>query len=597
MQSPRFLDIYKKIIPPTTTLKRDVFAGMSVWFILIPQSMAYAGLAGLPVQVGLYTAFFPVMIAAIFGSSKQMSTGPVTIVSLMTATALWPIAVSGSEWYILYASLLAIFIGLFYLILGILKLGVIVDFLSHPVIVGFTNAVAIVTITSQVGKIFWISVDKSGSYIYTLIDIIHRVFTQSHIPTLIVWASSVFLLVVLWKYTPKIPRVLAVLVICISASYFFDFAWNYGWQIVGNIPASLPFFINPLIDPLTFQLSFWEILKLMTYGMIIGLIGFTESISVAKFVSYKTKQRVSANKELIGQWLANMSSGFFGGYGVAGSFSKTAVNMRSWAKTSFSSIVTGLMVWATLLFLTPILEYIPTATLAAIIIVAVIHLVRFAPLVKAWKVEKHDGVVGFVTFFMTLIFVPNIDYGIMIWVLLSVILFIYRSMRPKVTEVSLYKDGNYRDVDFFGLKTSKHISVYRFDGALYFANAWFFEEKILEYISQKKKLRIVILDMEWINNIDSSGEETLHNLVNRLDNNGIHVYLTGIRARVLEKLQKSGFVKKSGEKRIFGKISDVLEKIKKKQNIDIVPLTDYKRDKKKSPELEKKLIKKIDKML
>lgn len=597
MQLQQLLHAFKKNPLSITTLKKDIFAGMSVWFILIPQSMAYAGLAGLPVQVGLYTSFFPVMIAAIFGSSKQMSTGPVTIVSLMTATALWPIAVSGSEGYILYASLLAVFIGLFYLILGIMKLGVIVDFLSHPVIVGFTNAVAIVTITSQIGKVFWISVDKSGNYINTLFSILQGAVTQTHIPTLIVWVVSIGLLVTLWKYAPKIPRVLTVLILCISGSYFLDFAGIYGGQIVGNIPASLPYFVNPLIDPLTFQLSFWEILKLMTYGIIIGLIGFTESISVAKFVSYKTKQRVSANKELIGQWLANMSSWFFGGYGVAWSFSKTAVNMRSWAKTSFSSIVTGLMVWATLLFLTPILEYIPTATLAAIIIVAVIHLIRFSPLIKAWKVEKHDGIVGFVTFFMTLIFVPNIDYGIMIWVLLSIILFIYRSMRPKVTEVSLYKDGNYRDIDFFGLKTSKHISVYRFDGALYFANAWFFEEKILEYISQKKKLRVVILDMEWINNIDSSGEEILQNLVNRLDNNGIQVYLTGIRARVLEKLQKSGFVKKSGEKRIFGKISDVLEKIEKKQNIDIAPLTDYTRDKNKSPELEKKLIKKIDKML
>ena len=579
-------------------LQRDIIAGISVGLILIPQSMAYADLAGLPIYVGLYTAFLPVIVGALFGSSGQMSTWPVTIVSLMTATALAPIASSGTEWYIVYASLLAFFTGTFYILLWCLRLGVIVDFLSHPVIVWFTNAVAIVTITSQISKIFGVSVDKWSTYIHYIVNLLYSISSNTDILTFTFGLFSIIFLLLSWKFFPKLPRILIVLLLSITVSYIIWFHENYGWSIIWSIPSQLPGFFNPLSSDFTFQLSFYEIFKLWVFSIIIGLIGFTESISVAKFVSYKTKQRVSANRELIWQWLANITSSFFGWYGVAGSFSKTAVNLKAWAKTGLSSIVTGLMVWGTLLFFTPVLYYIPTATLAAIIIVAVLHMIRFKPLIKSWKIEKHDGIIGFTTFFLTLWFVPDIDKWILIWVLLSLILFIYRSMRPKVTEVALYKDGTYRDIDLFWLQTSKDISVYRFDGSLYFANAGFFESEILDYISSKKKIRCVILDMEWINNIDSSAEEILHNLVNRLDNNGVKVYLTGIRTKVLEKLQKSGFMKEFENKRIFTKIEDALEKIEKKYDgkIDIKHLIDYKRDKKKNPELEKEVIKKIEKI-
>lgn len=587
---------WKKELQTKWVIRKDIIAGISVWLILIPQSMAYAQLAWLPVEVWLYTAFLPVMIAALFGSSKQMSTGPVTIISLMTATAIAPVALWGTQEYIVYASLLAFFIGTFYLLLWCLKLGVIVDFLSHPVIVWFTNAVALVTITSQISKIFWISVEKWWHYLETLSNIFSWVISSAHFPTLYFWLGSIIALLVLWKIAPKLPRVLIVLALSIIISYIVWFQDTFQGSIVWNIPAQLPQISNPVWNNFTFELSFQEIVKLWFSAVIIALIWFTESISVAKFVSYETKQRVSPNHELIGQWMANITSSIFWWYGVAGSFSKTAVNLKAGAKTGLSSIVTGLMVWATLLFLTPILYYIPMATLAAIIIVAVLNLIKFSPLIKAWKIEKHDGIVGIITFFLTLAFVPNIDIGIIIGICLSVILFMYRSMRPKVTEVALYKDGTYRDIDLFWLQTSTDISIYRFDGTLFFANAWFFESKILEYISEKKKIQCVILDMAWINNIDSSAEEVIYNLVHRLDTNNVKVYVTGIRTKVLEKLQNSGFVKEFGDKRIFTKIEDALERIEKKYKweIDLGPLLKYKRDKHKSPELEKEVIKKIE---
>ena len=504
-------------------LKKDIIAWLSVSFILIPQSMAYAQLAWLPIEVGLYTAFIPVIIAALFGSSPQMSTGPVTIVSLMTATALAPVAISWSEWYVVYASLIAFFTALFYLLIWSLRLWIIVDFLSHPVIVWFTNAAALLTITSQLSKIFWITSDKWSNYLFTLYNLGSNIISSTHIPTLICWVASILFLVWIWKIFPKLPKVLFLLVLSISLSYFLWYNEIYGGKIVQHIPSELPSFSLGFLDYSLSTLGFYDIFRLLLFAVIIGLIWFTESISVAKFVSYTTKKPLAPNKELIGQWLANLSSCMFGGYGVAWSFSKTAVNLKSGATTWFTSVVTWIMVWVTLLYLTPFLFHLPIATLAAIIIVAVSHMIRFRPLSKAWKIEKHDAFIGYVTFFTTIAFTPNIEVWVLIWVVLSLILFIYRSMRPKVSEVSLYKDGTYRDIDLFGLKTSPDIWVYRFDGNLYFANAGYFESQILNFMSEKKKISYIILDFEWVNNIDSSAEQMLWNLVSRLKDNGIKV--------------------------------------------------------------------------
>lgn len=579
-------------------LKRDIFAGLSVSFILIPQSMAYAQLAGLPVEIGLYTAFIPVMIAALFGSSPQMSTGPVTIVSLMTATALAPIASKSPEWYIAYASLIAFFTGMFYLLIWNLRLWVIVDFLSHPVIVGFTNAAALLTITSQLSKIFWVSPESSANYIMTLYNLALSIIQDFHIPSTICWILSVLFLIIIWKVFPKAPRVLFLLICSILFSYLLWYSEIYGWKIVQHIPSELPLFSFDFISISMSTLSPYDIFRLGIFGLVIGLIGFTESISVAKFVSYTTKKPLAPNKELVGQGLANISSSLFGWYGVAGSFSKTAVNLRAWASTWLSSVVTWLMVGLTLIFLTPFLEYLPIATLAAIIIVAVSHMIRFSPLQKAWKIEKHDAIIWYVTFFTTIAFVPNIEVWVIVGVLLSLIFFIYRSMRPKVTEVSLYKDGTYRDIDLFGLKTSNDIWVYRFDGSIYFANAGYCESSILNFIANKKKISYVILDFEWVNNIDSSWEYMLRTLVERLKENDIKVYITWIRTKVFEKLTASKFIKNFWEKRIMLSIIEALEKIEKKSDgkVYLDPLLDYEKDKKKEPELEKKIIKKIEKI-
>ncbi len=579
-------------------LRKDIFAGLSVSFILIPQSMAYAQLAGLPVEVGLYTAFIPVIVAALFGSSPQMSTWPVTIVSLMTATALAPIASSWSEGYIAYASFIAFFTSLFYLLIGSLRLWVIVDFLSHPVIVGFTNAAAILTISSQLSKIFWVSYEKSWTYVHWLINLFWEILSSTHLPTLICGVSSILFLIIIWRIFPKTPKVLFLIILSITFSYYLWYNANFWGSIIKNIPSELPGFSLNFLSVWMATLWFYDIFRLWLFSIIIGLIGFTESISVAKFVSYTTKKPLSPNRELIWQWLANLSSSLFWWYWVAGSFSKTAVNLKAGASTGLTGVITGLMVGFTLLFLTPFLEYLPTATLAAIIIVAVTHMIRFKPLNQAWKIEKHDAIIGYITFLSTLAFSPNIEVWVLVWVVLSLVFFIYRSMRPKIIELWLYKDGTYRDIDLFWLKSSKDIWVYRLDGNLFFANSWYIESKIFNHILEEKELSYIILDFEWVNNIDSSAAEMLNNLVTRMKEENIKVYVTWIRAKVFQKLTVSKFIKNFWEKRVLLSISDAISKIKKKSNkkTDFSSLLGYEKDKKKSPELEKKVIKKIEKI-
>lgn len=572
-------------------LKSDIIAWLTVAFIVIPQSMAYAGLAWLPLEVWLYTAFIWVLIAWIFGSSKQMSTWPITIISLMTATAISSLSVNNPEAYIVYASLLAFFIWVFYIILSILRLWIIVDFLSSPVIIGFTNAVALITIISQSSKLFWVNYEKWNNIYEWLINLSHSIIQNTHLETFLFWLVSILILILLIKFTPKLPRILILLIIGTFSSYYL---W-YNWEVIKEIPSSLPSFSIPFLSDYVINwLRIEEILNLAIYAVIIGLIWFTQSISVAKFVWTKTNEKVSANRELMWQWIANIWTSLFWWYWVAWSLSKTAVNLRAWAKTWFASVVTSIVVLITILYLTPLLYYLPVVVLAAVIIISVAELIKIEPIIKAWKTEKHDWIVAVITFILTLILSPKIEIWIIVWITLSLALFISRSMRPSIIEVSMYKDWLYRDIELFWLKTSKHISVLRFDWILYFANSNYFEDSILELISEKNKLKYVILDLEWMADIDSSWIETLEWLINRLDEEWIKVLLTALRVKVITKLQNNWFLERVWKKHIFVHVEKALDYIsdKKWDDIDMESLEDYVPNKNGKTELWRYLIKK-----
>lgn len=544
-------------------IKADVIAGITVALVLVPQSMAYAQLAGLPAYFGLYASFLPPMVAAFFGSSRQLATGPVAVVSLLTAASLEPLAAAGSEGFLAYAILLAILIGGFQVFLGLARLGVLVDFLSHPVVVGFTNAGAIIIGTSQLSKLFGVSVEKQAHHYETVYQIILEAAQNTHWLTFFFAVISIGMLWGIKKYNPKLPGVLIAVVVCTLLSWAMGFE-EKGGAIVGAIPAGLPAMNMPVFD--------WDVIKqLISSAIIISLIGFMEAISIAKAMAARTRQRIDANQELVGQGLSNMVSGMFGGYAVSGSFSRSAVNIDAGAVTGLSSVVTGAVVGITLLFLTPLLYNLPQATLAAVIIMAVINLVKIEPIKHAWKAEKHDGIVAVVTFALTLIMAPHLEQGIIIGVVLAMALFIYRTMRPRMAVLSRFHDGTFRDIHVHTeLDRCKKIVMFRFDMSLYYANAGFFETQVLEMVADNPDAEYLILDAEGINTIDATGAEVLLHLHERLEKIGVTIIVARMKKQFMDCMRRTGTLEKMGGDnwRFFSRITFALSQAWSKMECD-----------------------------
>jgi SulP family sulfate permease len=524
-------------------LRADLIAGITVALVLVPQSMAYAQLAGLPPYYGLYAAFLPGIIAALFGSSRQLATGPVAVVSLLTASALEPIAGANPELYIAYAVMLAFMVGIFQIALGLLRLGVLVNFLSHPVVVGFTNAAAIIIGTSQLGKLFGVSGEKAEHTYETVFNTLVEALNSTHLETMLMAIAALSIMIAMKRLLPKAPNVLAAVAVTTVISWWVGFE-QMGGAVVGKIPAGLPPMAIPTLD-------FQTMGHLLSVTVAIALIGFMEAISIAKAMAASTRQRLDANQELVGQGLGNIFSSLSQGYAVSGSFSRSAVNISAGARTGFSAVVTGAVVGITLLWLTPLLYHLPQATLAAVIIMAVINLVKVEPIKHAWKVQRHDAAVSLITFVLTIIWAPHLDKGIMVGVLLSLALFLYRSMAPRIAVLSRDPDGSLRDAEVRKLETCRNISLIRFDGSLYFANTGYFEDKILERVALKPDLQFVIIDAEGINSIDSTGEEMLGMLTERLREAGVELIFARAKKQLWDTFERTGLMEKLGRDHMF----------------------------------------------
>ena len=577
--------LWIKDLSKPKTIKADIIAGVTVGFVIVPQSMAYAQLAGLGPQYGLYASFLPVLIGAIMGSSRQLSTGPVAVVSLLTAAALGEIVTDPSS-YAVYAALLALIVGLFQFSLGILRLGFVINFLSHPVVTGFTNAAAIIIGASQLPKVFgirvinsndteWVgwcqplsfiermeNVDSNGLHTIcnadqsyeTIARLLEAALFYTHLPTLAMALMGVLGIVVLQRFFPRMPAILTVAVVSTAASFLIDYE-AMGGAIVNSID------IDGLFSFKIPSFDFNAMGTLFIYAITISLIGFMEAISVAKSMAATTKQRLDVNQELIGQGLSNIASSFFQGYAVSGSFSRSAVNLTAGAVTGFSSVVTAIIVGLTILWLTPLLYHLPQATLAAIILMSVVNLVHFSPLRHAWKVEKHDGWVGLLTFIMTLIFAPHLENGIAFGIIMSLGLFLYRTMEPNFTELSVQK-GSIIASRFIDDTTevSNAVKIAKWSGSLYFANAAYFETKLLELISKNGELKYIIVDVASIVQVDASGEQVLRNLVESCSDSGVEI-LFARTDRLEAELYRSGFKKRFGENRFFDLRADALKHV------------------------------------
>jgi len=594
----------------------------------------------------------------------------------MTAASLEPLATAGSGAFIAYAVALALIVGVFQLLLGLLRLGLVVNFLSHPVVNGFTNAAAIIIATSQLSKIFGVTVDKEDLHYETIARVIEQAWHYTHWPTVLMALLAFSVMIVLKKVSPKIPNVLVAVVITTAISWSIGFddsarvpvvavdsaeaqilfqkydevrgyaadaaqqrtavnkelealkrdkqegrkvtdkryeltllnaelqylqdelrvyrkklrrllfykvgdgedarfvlveknnqqrqddkkIWRLnvsnktsfqepvhlhaGGAVVGHIPEGLPKMSIPSI-----RIS--DVLTLLPYAAIISLLGFMEAISIAKAMAAKTGQRLDPNQELIGQGMANIVGSIGQSYPTSGSFSRSAVNIQAGAVTGMSSVITSLSVVIALLFFTPLLYHLPQSVLAAVIMMAVVGLVNVSGFIHAWKAQRYDGIISIITFVATLAFAPHLDKGIMIGVVLSLVVFLYRSMHPAIASLTMAKDEALHDSVIYGLKECEYLAILRFNGPLFFANASYLENRINYIRSTKPKLRHLLMVANGISEVDASGVGVLEMMVDRLRSAGIDVSFSGVNNNVLELMKRTHLLDKIGQDHLY----------------------------------------------
>jgi sulfate permease, SulP family len=653
-------------------VRADILAGITVALVLIPQSMAYAQLAGMPPYFGLYAAFLPVLVGALWGSSRQLSTGPVAVVSLLTASSLAPMAAAGSGHYIALAVLLAFMVGVIQLSLGLLRLGTIVNLLSHPVIIGFTNAAAIIIALSQLNKLLGVPMARSDVFLSDVAHVLMQI-GDTHVPTLVMGVSALVLMLLLRRFLPRWPNVLIAVALATLVSYYTGFdrqlqvpadtvrnvqaygliqdyfshaariaeleseigqrrealrnteksaerrwlvtqehelelvellrdaavrenrerfralahirflateeadgaialyaetdpaatqvtgetRWrvrkledgglrlNGGGEVIGTIPSGLPSLTLP-------RLSWADITTLISAALVMALVAFMEAISIAKAMAAKTRTRVDPSQELIGQGLANIAGSFSQSFPVSGSFSRSAVNLNAGAVTGLSSVVAGLLVLLTLLFLTGLLYHLPQAVLAAVIMMAVFGLINIAALRHAWQTHRHDGIAATATFVMTLAFAPHLDMGILFGALVAIALYLRRRMRPRTEILGQLPDGVLAGMDTYGLSPiSDRIVPVRFDGELTFVNVAYFEDMMLEALARFPEAKAILLIGSSINEIDVSGEEKIRAIAEHLEKAGVTLYISGLKRQVRDVLERAHISSTIPPERIF----------------------------------------------
>ena len=525
------------------SVQNDLIAGLTVGVMLVPQGMAYALLAGLPPVFGLYAALVPQIIYAMMGTSRQLSVGPVAMDSLLVASGLAALNLSGIDEYLSMAIFLAFFMGLIQIILGLLRMGFVVNFLSKPVISGFTSAAAIIIGLSQLKYLLGVSFESSNKIHLIIFEVFEKV-SQIHFITLLIGLTGIILLVFIKKLNPSIP---GALIVVIASSFLIKyFGDELGVSIVGLVPEGLPSFRFP-------EIEISNISKILPLALTLSLIAFMEAISVAKAIEEKKDYSIKPNQELIALGTSNIIGSLFQSYPTTGGFSRTAVNDQAGAKTGLASIISALVVGLTLLFLTPLFYYLPNTILASIIMVAVFNLIDFKTPRKLLKSSKSEFYVLLFTFFITLFI--GIKEGIILGVLISLLLLVYRSTQPHVAVLGKIRGTNYfKDVDRFNdeIETYENLLLVRFDEQIYFGNCQFFKEQLFERIDQKKgKLNVVILSSGGINYIDSSGMKILNEIISILKSKNIRFYMAGAIGPVMDSLFQSGVAKAIGGHHFF----------------------------------------------
>lgn len=529
-------------------LSQDGFAAFIVTLMLIPQSLAYATLAGLPPVVGLYASVAPLLVYAVLGSSRVLAVGPVAVVSLMTAATVAEHAAAGTHAYWQVAMTLALLSGALLFLMGLLRLGFLANFLSHPVISGFITASGLLIALSQVKTIM--AVKAEGDHFFDLLLVLIAQAPSAHGLTLILGVVTIGFLVWVRKgLRPLLIRFglpLGLADFCVKAGPVAAIvlssllAWALDWQekgvkLVGAIPQGLPPLTVPIWDP-----ALWR--ELLVPALLISAVGFVESVSVGQTLAAKRRQRIEPDQELIALGASNLSAAFTGGFPVTGGFSRSVVNFDAGAQTPAAGVFTALGIALASLFLTPALYFLPQVTLAATIVVAVLALVDFGVLKSTWLFSKLDFIAAATTLFTTLLL--GVESGLVLGMLVSWALFLFRASRPHIATVGLLPGTeHFRNVSRHEVIVSPRLVCLRVDASMFFANARAIEDRINAEVALRPRLEHVVLQCSAVNDIDASALDSLQAISTRLQESGIALHFSEIKGPVMDKLKRTGFLK------------------------------------------------------
>lgn len=543
-------------------LSGDINAGMVTAIMLVPQSMAYSMLAGLPPEMGLYASMLPLVLYAVFGSSRVLSVGPVALVSLMVGSTLNGLSSTlAPDQLPAAAGLLALMVGMISVAMGVLKLGFIVNFISHHVISGFTSAAALIIGLSQLKHLLGVSIPRTHN-IFTILEQAFTKLASVNGATLIIGTVAIGILFffknVLGGLMKDMPfrdtaSKAGPLVVVVASTIFvfgFDMANSAGVKVVGEIPQGFPPLAIPILDV--------ELLiMLMPSAVLISFVGFVESVSIAKVLASRKRQKVVPNQELVGLGAANLGAAFSGGYPVTGGFSRSSVNFQAGANTPVAAIITAIIVTVTAAFLTPLLHHLPKAVLASIIMVAVVSLIDVKTLRHAWHYSKADGLTLIGTFAAVL--ETGIEMGLAIGVAIAIVLHLWRTSQPHVAILGrIPGTEHFRNFERHNVLRAKAVTVARIDESLMFANAAWLEEWALGFVADNPDSKHLVLNCAAINYVDGSALEVLDRLEEELTNAGVTLHLSDIKGPVMDRLKREGLASRMGKERIHMSAHDAM---------------------------------------
>lgn len=535
--------------PDRSTLAKDAVAGLTVGLLLVPQGLAYAQLAGVPAQLGLYAAFLPTIVGALFGSSALLATGPVALTSLLAASSVAATtAAPGSTDFVAQVVLLALLSGLIQIALGLARAGALVSLLSHPVVVGFINAAAIVIGISQLPALLGIAVPPGLNTVVGLGALLSAIGSV-HGPSLAFGLATIGLLVAFRRLSPRLPGVLLTVAVMTLASAAVGFEAR-GGQVVGTIPGGLPTLALPRFD--------WQTaMALVPAAFVIALLSFIEAMSSCKSIAIKTRTRWDVNQELIGQGLAKLASAACQSIPVSGSFSRSAMNLVAGGRTGWCSVFAGGFVLVTLLMLTPLLHDLPKPVLSAVIIVAVANLVDVAAMRSAWLANPDDGLAAGLTFAAAIAFAPNVQNGMLAGMLFALGAFIYRRMVPRYALVDVTDDGRQHDRAAPPAAAPPPgalagVAAFRFEAALFFANVSQFEDIVLGLQRRQPRAEAIVVFAGSINLVDASAIEMLRSLVRDLRAHRVDLVFAGAKPQIVAVFERTGLLAEIGADHFIG---------------------------------------------